>query len=77
MGASVPTTHDLRSGTFTADLMYAATDGLHAGGLRDRRLRILRGNKDHRDFSVTAVVTFQEHGKQTPTALATSCLISL
>ncbi|MBT2538251.1 hypothetical protein [Arthrobacter sp. ISL-69] len=75
--ASVSTTHNLRTGAFTADLMYAAAadltqvdfaiDGYGYGG----------GNNDHRDFSVTAVITFQERGKQAPTVLASSSLISL
>ena len=34
-------------------------------------------NSDHRDFSVTTEVTFQEHGKQTPTVLASSALLHL
>lgn len=34
-------------------------------------------SSDHRDFSVTTEVTFHEHGKQTPTVLASRALIQL
>jgi hypothetical protein len=77
MGDSVSITHDLRSGTFTADLIYAATAGLTQVNFAIDGYGYCGGNKDHRDFSVTAVVTFQEHGKQAPTVLASSSLISL
>ncbi|MDR6505079.1 hypothetical protein [Arthrobacter oryzae] len=77
MGASVATRHDLRSGTFTADFVYAATAGLTQVDFAIDGYGYCGGNKDHRDFSVTAVVTFQEHGKQAPTVLASSSLISL
>ena len=75
--ASVSTAHDLRSGTFTADLIYAATAGLTQVDFAIDGYGYCGGNNEHRDFSVTAVITFQEHGMQTPTVLASSSLISL
>lgn len=77
MGSSVASTHDLRSGTFTADFVYAATPGLTQVDFAIDGYGYCGGNKDHRDFSVTAVVTFQEHGKQAPTVLASSSVINL
>jgi hypothetical protein len=75
--ASVSTAHNLRSGTFTADLLYAATVGLTQVDFAIDGYGYCGGNNDHRDISVTAVVTFQEHGKQAPTVLASSSLIRL
>jgi hypothetical protein len=75
--ASVSTTHNLRSGTSTADLMFAATPGLTQVDFAIDGYGYCGGNNDHLDFSVTAVITFQEHGKQAPTVLASSSLISL
>ena len=75
--ASVSTAHDLRSGTFTADLIYAPTAGLTQVDFAIDGYGYSGGNNEHRDFSVTAVITFQEHGMQTPTVLASSSLISL
>ena len=75
--ASVSTTHNLRSGTSTADLIYAATAGLTQVDFAIDGYGYCGGNNEHRDFSVTAVITFQEHGKQTPTVLTSSSLISL
>ncbi len=75
--ASVSTAHDRRSGTFTADLIYAATAGLTQVDFAIDGYGYCGGNNEHRDFSVTAVITFQEHGMQTPTVLASSSLISL
>ena len=75
--ASVSTAHDLRSGTFTADLIYAPTAGLTQVDFAIDGYGYCGGNNEHRDFSVTAVITFQEHGMQTPTVLASSSLISL
>lgn len=75
--ASVSTTHNLRSGTSTADLMLAATAGLTEVDFAIDGYGYCGGKTDHLDFSVTAVITFQEHGKQVPTILASSSLISL
>ena len=75
--ASVSAAHDLRSGTFTADLIYAPTAGLTQVDFAIDGYGYCGGNNEHRDFSVTAVITFQEHGMQTPTVLASSSLISL
>ncbi|MDQ0078451.1 hypothetical protein [Arthrobacter oryzae] len=67
----------LSGSTFTADLMYAATAGLAQVDFAIDGYGYCGGNNGHRDFSVTAVITFQEHGKQTPTILVSSSLISL
>ena len=75
--ASVSTARDLRSGTFMADLTYAPTAGLTQVDFAIDGYGYCGGNKDHLDFSVTALITFQEHGKQVPTILASSSLISL
>jgi hypothetical protein len=64
-------------GTFTAAFEWAVQEGItqldFVFGGHSYRGR----NSDHREFSATTKVTFQEHGKHAPTVLATSDLISL
>ncbi|MEK0155876.1 hypothetical protein [Arthrobacter oryzae] len=74
---SVSPTLQRTGGTFTAAFTCPVPEGatrldFEFGG------HSYRGrNSDHRDFSVTTEVTFQEHGKQTPTVLDSSALLHL
>ena len=70
-------TSDLKGGTFTVDFMYAATAGFAELDFALDGYGYRGGSSDHRDFAVTAAITFQEHGKQQPTVLVTRSLVSL